>query len=144
LSPSVPGEVRDDSKHSWNLKKEFQITDKQYDAVKKSVEKDEKKPPQYDLNTNNCTDWVEQKAATGGVTLPDTQGSWPGGGGSNPGQLGEELKKQGATENPSQADLADEPWSRSLARTRGFSLPRTASYGTVHRSSRITGNLVIR
>jgi hypothetical protein len=47
----------------------------------------------YNLNSANCTDFVIQVLQTGaGITLPDTQGNWPMGGGSNPGDFGEDLR----------------------------------------------------
>lgn len=47
----------------------------------------------YNLNTNNCTDFVIQAAALCGVSLPDPQGSWPGGSGSNPRAFGEAIRQ---------------------------------------------------
>ena len=49
-------------------------------------------PPQYDLNTFNCTDAGIQAGLAAGLHLPDPQSTWQGGGGSNPGAFGEELK----------------------------------------------------
>lgn len=46
----------------------------------------------YDLDTNNCTDYVIQAAGLAGITLPDPQSSWPNGGGSNPGAFGQALR----------------------------------------------------
>jgi hypothetical protein len=92
----VPGAVTDDSKHEWNVKADYTITDKQYEQLSKQVDS-ETKPggaPKYNLNTNNCTDYAIKKAATVGVKLPDSKGTWPLGGGSNPGKLGEALRKQ--------------------------------------------------
>lgn len=51
----------------------------------------------YDLNTNNCTDYVIQTAGLAGITLPDPQSTWPGGGGSNPGAFGQELRTMNLT-----------------------------------------------
>ncbi len=47
----------------------------------------------YNLNTYNCTDFVMAIAElTDLPPIPDTQGSWPGGSGNNPGALGEDLR----------------------------------------------------
>jgi hypothetical protein len=47
----------------------------------------------YDLNTHNCVDAAIQAAAACGISLPDTYQAWPlGGGGSNPGDFGEDLR----------------------------------------------------
>jgi RHS repeat-associated protein len=98
-SPTVPGVVKDNADHSWSVKKEFVISDQQYDKLNQSVANDTKNPPEYDLNTNNCTDWVNHKAGEVGVTLPDPQGTWPGGQGSNPGMEGQALRDQGGQVN---------------------------------------------
>ena len=72
LSPSITGVVKDDSNHSWNVKQEYKITDDQYNAVLTSISNDKADPNlQYNLNTNNCTDWVMDTAGIAGVTLPD-------------------------------------------------------------------------
>jgi hypothetical protein len=99
ISPTTTGQVKDDSNHSWNVKQEYKITDDQYNAVQQSISTDKADTNlQYDLNTNNCTDWVMDTAGKAGVTLPDATGTWPDGGGQSPGPLGQELKQQpGAT-----------------------------------------------
>ena len=80
ISTTTTGVVKDDSNHSWNVKQEYKITDDQYNAVQQSISNDKADTGlQYDLNTNNCTDWVMDTAAIGGVTLPDATGTWPGG-----------------------------------------------------------------
>jgi RHS repeat-associated protein len=99
VSPTTTGELKDDSNHSWNVKQEYKITDDQYNAVQQSISTDKGDTNlQYDLNTNNCTDWVMDTAGKAGITLPDATGTWPDGGGQSPGPLGQELKQQpGAT-----------------------------------------------
>ena len=49
-------------------------------------------PGTYNLNTHNCTDAGINAGSAAGVAVPDTSGSWVGGGGSNPGDLGEDLR----------------------------------------------------
>ena len=49
-------------------------------------------PGRYDLNNNNCTDAAIAAGAAVGVVVPATRGTWPLGGGSNPGDLGEDLR----------------------------------------------------
>ncbi|MBE9599542.1 hypothetical protein [Pedobacter sp. MC2016-24] len=46
----------------------------------------------YDLDNYNCTDFGLGFANTIGVHLPDVDGTWPGGGGSNPGNLGQSIR----------------------------------------------------
>ncbi len=49
-------------------------------------------PGTYNLNTHNCTDGGINAGVAAGVSVSDTAGVWPGGGGSNPGDLGEDLR----------------------------------------------------
>ncbi|WP_143092914.1 hypothetical protein [Arsenicibacter rosenii] len=62
----------------------------------------------YDLNDFNCMDFTVQALAKGGINIPDNYTSWPGGGGSSPGKLGEALRNMtlpsGATR---QTDFGD-------------------------------------
>ena len=46
----------------------------------------------YDLNSNNCTDYVISVGNLAGINLPDPQSTWPGGSGSNPGAFGQALR----------------------------------------------------
>ncbi|MCZ8071888.1 MAG: hypothetical protein ACK5R0_05215 [Bacteroidota bacterium] len=52
----------------------------------------------FNLNTNNCTDFAMGAAQAGGIKMPDAKGTWPGGGGNNPGVLGENLKQMYKTD----------------------------------------------
>lgn len=58
----------------------------------------------YNLNSNNCTDYAIQAAALAGINLPDPQGTWPNGSGSNPGTFGQALRNMpltsGMSRNP--------------------------------------------
>lgn len=50
-------------------------------------------PGTFDLNIHNCSDVVLEIAALCGHILPDTKGNWaPYGGGTNPADLGEDLR----------------------------------------------------
>ena len=46
----------------------------------------------YDLDNYNCTDFGIEIGNLAGMGLPDCYGSWLGGGGSNPGTLGQHLR----------------------------------------------------
>lgn len=56
-------------------------------------------PPEYDLNTHNCTDYSLELLKKIGIDIATKDGTWPGGGGTNPGDLGEDLKNIGGTRN---------------------------------------------
>ena len=50
------------------------------------------------LNDFNCTDAALNVGNNAGITLPDTQGS-SGGGGSNPGNLGQDIRDLDQNQN---------------------------------------------
>lgn len=58
-------------------------------------------PSTYNLNTYNCTDFAIAIGNLVGLGLPDSYGTWPGGGGSNPGQLGQEIRNMTLPTNSS-------------------------------------------
>lgn len=49
-------------------------------------------PKVYDLDNYNCTDFAIEVGKIAGLPLSDSYGSWPGGAGSNPGQLGQDIR----------------------------------------------------
>jgi len=53
----------------------------------------------YHLNHNNCTDYALEVGNQAGMGLPECNGMWPGGGGSNPGTLGEHIRNRPADPN---------------------------------------------
>ena len=53
----------------------------------------------YDLNTYNCTDFGIEIGNLGGLNLPNCNGTWPGGSGSNPGTLGEYIRNMSPSSN---------------------------------------------
>ena len=68
-------------------------------------------PNTYDLSDFNCTDFAIQLAALGGLNLPDTYKEWPNGGGSCPGQLGQDIRNmtlpEGVLRDTSGGDAPD-------------------------------------
>ena len=91
LDPEDPGIILDDSDHPWDVKAKFEITEEQYKELVEQIEKDRKDPPDYDLNDCNCTDYVLDLLNDIGINIESEEGTWPLGGGHNPGDLGEDL-----------------------------------------------------
>ncbi|WP_367772383.1 hypothetical protein AB3G33_02575 [Flavobacterium sp. WC2421] len=56
-------------------------------------------PSTYNLNTYNCTDFAIAIGNLVGLNLPDSYGTWTGGGGSNPGQLGQNIRNMSLPTN---------------------------------------------
>ena len=53
----------------------------------------------YHLDTYNCTDFAIELGNLAGMNLPESNGTWPGGGGSNPGALGQYIRNQSSSNN---------------------------------------------
>ncbi|MCC9018719.1 MULTISPECIES: hypothetical protein [Flavobacterium] len=88
-SPGSSPAYLNDSGHSYDVRISKTLTASQLSEV---ISKITNYSGQYNLNTNNCSDFAQQIAATGGLKLPNTDGSWPGGGGTNPGNLGQDIR----------------------------------------------------
>jgi hypothetical protein len=99
IDPEADGQLVDDSGHSWDVQHEYPLTEEQYEELLDLIEEAKKDPPEYDLNDNNCVDWAIDLLDQLGLDVPDTEGSWPGGGGSNTGDLGEDLIQEGGQRN---------------------------------------------
>jgi hypothetical protein len=54
-------------------------------------------PSIYNLDTYNCTDFAIAIGSLCGISLPDTYSSWPGGGGSCPAALGQDIRNMTLT-----------------------------------------------
>jgi hypothetical protein len=62
----------------------------------------------YDLNTYNCTDFAIELGNLGGMSLPECNGTWPLGGGSNPGALGLHIRDNISTGTNTNVGVAPE------------------------------------
>lgn len=88
-SPTTSGQIKDDSGRSYDVSLTMNVSASQLQNLLTLVSAP---PSQYDLDDFNCTDYVIFGFSLMGITLPDTQGTWPGGGGSNPGNFGQDLR----------------------------------------------------
>lgn len=103
VSPADPSEassLHDNSGDSFDVSITVNLTPQQLSSVLNAIKNYN---PNYNLNTFNCTDFGLTLFNDLGFNIPDTTGSWPGGGGSNPGNLGQDLRNwqlpSGATRN---------------------------------------------
>ncbi|MCS3533062.1 DUF6443 domain-containing protein [Chryseobacterium sp. JUb7] len=94
LASEADGKVKDNYGHEKEVVQSWLINENKFNNVLDFVES--KKNTKYDLNTNNCTDFVINAAGSAGINLPKTKGTWPNGGGSNPGDLGQDMRDQNA------------------------------------------------
>jgi hypothetical protein len=103
IDPQDPGILRPDNNHPWDVRHSIEITPEQHETIIRNINEDRVTPPTYDLNDCNCTDWVLDVLAEAGIVIPSREGRWPGGGGHNPGDLGEDLVARGGTRNPNRS-----------------------------------------
>jgi hypothetical protein len=102
-SPVAKGVIRDDTGHIFEVRKEYIVSEENFYKSLKYIEAIESSKKKYNLNTYNCADFAIRTVKAAGETVPDTQGTWTytsknglvksfAGGGSNPGDLGEDLR----------------------------------------------------
>lgn len=92
-SASAPGKLNNDETHSYNIAATFSVTNANFFAMLNNVAKGNNPGFYYNLSSENCTTFALQTLAQGGINLPNTIGSWPGGMGCNPGDLGEDIRQ---------------------------------------------------
>ena len=92
-SPSAQGMLNNDSYHDFNIALSITTTSHQFTQVLSYLLKGNDKGYQYNLNNNNCTDFILNALLEGNIILPRTIGTWHHGKGLNPGDLGEDIRK---------------------------------------------------
>lgn len=88
-SPSTTKMFINDSSHSFDVSISVNINSNQLSQIILSIKT---APNTYNLNTYNCTDFGMTIADKAGIKLPSAHGTWPGGSGDNPGQLGQNIR----------------------------------------------------
>lgn len=89
-SPSSPGQLNDDQNHYYNVSGTFTLDNGQFFNILNFISS--MSTSTYNLNTNNCTTFAINAMTEAGITLPATTGTWPGGAGDDPGDLGQDMK----------------------------------------------------
>ncbi len=89
-SPSSPGQLNDDQNHYYNVSGTFTLDNGQFFNILNFISS--MSTATYNLNTNNCTTFAINAMTETGITLPATTGTWPGGAGDDPGDLGQDMK----------------------------------------------------
>uniref|UniRef100_UPI0040474788 hypothetical protein n=3 Tax=Roseivirga sp. TaxID=1964215 RepID=UPI0040474788 len=90
VRPGAESILGNDSNHPYDVKIDINVNSSEMASVLNAARAFGN--TRYHLNTYNCTDFGFTISSAAGVILPDTNGSWPGGGGSNPGNLGQDLR----------------------------------------------------
>ncbi|RBL91994.1 hypothetical protein [Chitinophaga flava] len=89
-NPSTASALVDNSTHEYNVNISVNATPTQLQNVLSIISNFR---AVYNLNTYNCTNFGIDIANAIGLNVPSTKGSWPNGGGCNPGDFGEDIRK---------------------------------------------------
>jgi hypothetical protein len=90
FNPTAQGSLNDDASHPYDVSLTISMTADQFFAVLDYFSNGNN--TDYDLNNNNCATWALAALAKGGFSIKTMQGTWPFGGGDDPGDLGEDLR----------------------------------------------------
>ena len=94
---SVEGFVNKDDNGDWNLNKAIRLTDDQFKKLAVAVNQDYNSPPEYNLETFNCVDWVLKMLKSIGMDIPTAKGADGSGKAHDNGDFGEDLRSTGGT-----------------------------------------------
>lgn len=89
VSPTATRAWVDDSGHPYTVKYTINVPANKVSQVFNTIYGIS---TTYNLNSNNCTTVAISIANAAGALLPSTTGTWPGGGGCNPGDFGQDLR----------------------------------------------------
>ena len=89
-SDPVPGVFNDDSPHPFNIGGTWTLTSASFYAMTNFIQGYQGQ--NYQVNTNNCTNFVLASLGAAHIYLPYTIGGWLGGTGVDPGDLGEDIR----------------------------------------------------
>lgn len=92
-SPKSPGIMSNDENRYYNIKLTISMSASQFNSILDYIQRTSQPMAQYDLNYYNCTTFAIYAVNSAGFQIPATRGSWYNGGGCNPGDLGEDIRK---------------------------------------------------
>lgn len=88
-NPESPGEIRNDGGSNADVEASTEVTHRQFFNALHFI--DQFNASTYHLSAHNCTTFAIIIARAAGWNVTTQRGTWPGGGGLNPGDLGEDL-----------------------------------------------------
>ena len=97
INPSGKSVYGNDTSHGYNVSYSKNISSAQLSSIVNYI--NSKDGSTYHLDNYNCTDFAIEVGNLGGMNLPDSYGTWPQGGGSNPGALGQHLRTLSGNKN---------------------------------------------
>ena len=91
--PTAQGALGDDENTGYDVSLTVAVTSQQFFQMLNYTMQGNNVGYDYNLNSNNCTTFALDALDAGGVAIPATVGTWPGGGqGLDPGDLGEDIR----------------------------------------------------
>ncbi len=91
-NPSALGEFNHDANHNFDVSITWNLTASTFNTLVSNAISFASTPQTYHLSTFNCTTFAINLLNQVGLNVPQNSGSWPGGGGLNPGRLGEDMR----------------------------------------------------
>lgn len=109
-SPESGGQLNNDANHDYDISLTITMDNSQFFTLLDFVNNGNNSGNNYNLNSNNCTNFVVNALASTGIHVANTRGSWLGGAGANPGDLGEDIRHMTLQSNMTrQTDADDHP-----------------------------------
>lgn len=99
LYPSDQGQLNDNEGSIYNISLTISLDDGQFFNMLNFVSQGNNPGFLYNLNTNNCTTFALSALSAGSVNLSTVVGTWPGGSGFDPGDLGEDIRNMPLSSN---------------------------------------------
>lgn len=96
VSPTYPrdeGQLNNDEQHPYDVSLTINMTNSQFFTVLSTASLGNNMGFVYDLNNNNCTTYALGALNSAGFNIISKKGTWPGGSGYNPGDLGEDIRE---------------------------------------------------
>lgn len=94
-SPTSPGVLNNDQDRISNIILNITMSGNQFMNVLDYINQHEFS--EYNMNSYNCTTFALGALFSAGINITATQGTWPGGQGFNPGDLGEDIRQMTPT-----------------------------------------------
>jgi hypothetical protein len=101
--PSDQGQLNDNESSAYNISLTITIDNAQFFNMLNYASQGNNPGYLYDLNINNCTTFAISVLQAGTVSLSSRFGSWPGGSGYDPGDLGEDVRSMPLQSNMSRS-----------------------------------------
>jgi hypothetical protein len=92
LNPSAQGAFVHDELHHSDVNMSWNLTASNFTSLINNAKNVSQTTGIYHLDSNNCSSFASNLLNSIGLGIPQNSGSWPGGGGVNPGRLGEDLR----------------------------------------------------